>query len=127
MIDEEKKALIESYLAAYNRLDVDAMVALVHPQVVFQNISGGQVNAEAIGADRFRELAVRSKALFSSRSQKVTRCDIDGKEAVAEIAYEAVLAVDLPNGPKALERLTLNGQSRFAFKDGKIYKITDIS
>jgi hypothetical protein len=103
------------------------MAALVHPQVVFRNIAGGQINAEATGADQFRALANQSKALFSSRRQEVTQTDFAGNTAIVDISYEAVLAVDLPNGAKAGERLKLNGQSRFEFKEGKIYKITDVS
>jgi ketosteroid isomerase-like protein len=127
MNDEEKKVLIQSYIDAYNRFDIDAMVALVHPKVVFKHIAGGQVNAEASGVAQFRALADQSKALFSSRRQEVTRTDFAGKKAFIDIFYEAELAVDLPNGMKAGERLKLNGQSQFEFKDGKIYKITDIS
>ena len=127
MTEEEEKALIERYIDAYNRFDVEAMVACVHPQVVFRNVTGGAVNAEAIGADQFRELALQSKALFSSRKQTVTRAEFSGGTATVDIAYEAVLAVDLPGGMKAGQRLALSGQSQFAFADGKISKITDSS
>ncbi len=85
MNDEEKKARIQSYVAAYNNFDIDAMVALVHPEVVFQNIAGGRVTAEAIGADRFRELALQSKELFLSRNQKVTNFQFSGNITTIDI------------------------------------------
>jgi len=52
-----KKDLIERFVCAYNSFDVDGMMALMHPECSFQNISGGQVTATAEGARQFRELA----------------------------------------------------------------------
>ena len=46
---------------------------------------------------------------------------------IIEVAYEGVLASDLPNGMKAGETLRLSGRSEFTFRDGKIYRITDAS
>lgn len=127
MTDKEKKARIRSYVAAYNDFDIDAMVAFIHPEFAFQNIAGGGVTAEAIGADRFCELALHSKELFLSRNQKVKNYQFAGKITTIDIDYEGVLAADLPSGMKAGDRLRISGQSRFEFKDQKIYKITDIS
>ena len=101
------------------------MVALVHPEVVFKNVAGGKVNAEAVGAVQLREMAIQSKALFSSRHQKATSYNFTENTATIDIAYEGVPAVDLPSGMKAGEILRLNGRSEFEFKDGKIYRITD--
>ncbi len=61
---EEQKALIEQYLVAYNSFDVDSMTALIHPQIVFKNVSEGTVNAEAVGMEQFREMANQAKTLF---------------------------------------------------------------
>jgi hypothetical protein len=38
-----------------------------------------------------------------------------------------VVARDLPNGLKKGEVLNLSGRSEFEFKDGAIFKLTDIS
>jgi hypothetical protein len=72
MTNEEQKKIIQNYITAYNSFDIDGMVALAHPKVVFKNIAGGKVTAEASGADQYRELAIQSKALFSSRQQEAT-------------------------------------------------------
>lgn len=127
MTNEELKTLIQSYIAAYNSLDIEGMVALVHPEVVFKNVVKDRVNAKAVGAAQFREMAIQSKTMFSSRRQEATNFKFTGNIATIDIAYEAVLAVDLPNGLKTEEILRLNGQSEFEFKDGKIYRITDFS
>ena len=54
----KQKTIIQSYIAVYTSFDIDGMVAFVHPEVVFQNIAGGEVNAEAVGANQFREMAI---------------------------------------------------------------------
>jgi hypothetical protein len=52
-----KKDLIERFVRAYNSFDVDGMMALMHPECSFQNISGGEVTASATGNRQFREIA----------------------------------------------------------------------
>ena len=64
MAREEHKEAIQSYIDAYNSFDIEAMVALVHRQVVFKNIAAGKVTAEVIGSDQFRELALQSINAF---------------------------------------------------------------
>lgn len=127
MDTDEKRALIERYVAAYNSFDVDDMLAVLHPAIEFRNVSGGEVNASASGAEEFRQLAEQSKGLFSSRHQQITGFRADGDTAAVDIRYEGTLASDLPNGMKAGETLRLEGRSEFGFQDGRIDRITDYS
>ena len=127
MTSTDLMSLISDYLRAYNHFNVEGMLSLMHPDVVFKNVSGGNVNAVASGIDELRELANRARAMFSSRCQAITAFNSDGNSATAEIDFEGVLAVDLPNGMKAGETLRLKGRSEFEFRDGKLYRITDTS
>ena len=127
MENQDKKSLIERFVRAYNSFDVDGMVALLHPECSFQNISGGQINASAAGISQFRELAEKSKSLFSSRSQKITFYQFDGDTVTIEVDYEGVLGADFANGLKAGETLKMKGKSVFKFRDGLIYQLTDYS
>jgi ketosteroid isomerase-like protein len=127
MRNDEKRAVVERYIAAYNSFDIDGMMAVIHPDSEFKNMSGGEVNATASGAKEFRQLAERSKDLFTSRKQTITGFEVNSDQASVEIAYEGVLACDLPNGMKAGEALSLNGRSEFTFRDGKIFGLRDIS
>ena len=127
MASKNPKSLISAYIGAYNRFDVEAMLSLMHPDIVFRNVSGGNIDATATGVDELRELANRSKALFSSRRQVITAFQSAGNSATADIDFEGVLAVDLPNGMKAGEVLRLKGRSEFEFRDGKLSRITDTS
>jgi len=127
MIENDKRPLIERYLDAYNAFDIDGMMSVIHPDIEFKNVSGGEVNTTASGSNEFRKLAEQSKGLFSMRKQTITSFETKDDQAFIDIDYEGVLAVDLPNGMKAGEILRLNGRSEFAFRDGKICRITDIS
>ena len=127
METKAKKNLIERFVRAYNSFDVDGMMALMHPECSFQNISGGQVTATATGIRQFRELAEESKALFSSRSQTITAYKFEPDSVTVDIDYQGVLRVDLPNGPKAGQTLKLKGKSVFRFRDGLIYELIDQS
>ncbi|MBN1358960.1 MAG: nuclear transport factor 2 family protein [Sedimentisphaerales bacterium] len=124
---EEKRALIEQYLAAYNAFNLEAMLALIHDDIAFENVSAGQVNAAARGLEEFRRLAEQARTFFGSRRQTMTKFEADGDAAYIEVTFEGVPALDLPNGMKAGQTVHLNGRSEFAFRDGKICRITDIS
>jgi hypothetical protein len=123
----EMRSLVDQYIDAYNRMDVDAMLECVHPLVEFRNISGGIENANTKGIAELRALAQQSLQLFSERRQLIESFEVKGSCAVAAIAFRAVLAIDTPNGLKKGQALELSGQSEFEFKDGAIFKITDIS
>lgn len=127
MTSDEKRNLIDRYIAAYNGFDVDGMLATLHPDVEFRNVSGGEVNASASGAEEFRRLAEQAKQLFSSRCQEITGFRSEGDTAAVDIRYQGVLACDLPNGTRAGEMLRLEGRSEFGFRDGRIDRITDHS
>ncbi len=123
--DSRKRALIETFIEAYNRFDVDRMVSLMHPECSFRNISAGEVNASADGIQPFRELAEASRAVFSSRRQTLTGYREEAGVITVDIDYEAVPKINLPNGLKAGQTLRLNGRSEYEIRDGLIYKLTD--
>ena len=127
MNSAEIRSLIDHYIDAYNRMDVDAMLVVVHPHVEFKNISAGVVNASTSGLAELRALAQQSLSLFSERSQVIESFDVQGSRAVASIAFRAVVARDLPNGLKEGQVLNLSGRSEFELQGGAIIKITDIS
>ena len=127
MNEDDKRSVIERYLDAYNAFDIDGMMSVIHPDIEFKNVSGGEVDATASDVDEFRKLAEQSKELFLSRKQTMIKFWTKDDQAFIDVAYEGVLAADLPNGMKAGETLRLNGRSEFTFHNGKIHRITDIS
>jgi hypothetical protein len=120
----KEKSLIQQYVGAYNAFDIDGMVALLHPDVEFRNISGGEV--EIKGIDEFRELAEESKDIFSERCQSIKQFTFLPNKVEIEIDYEATLAMDLI-GLDAGQKLQLQGKSIFEIKDDKLIVIEDHS
>ena len=117
--------LINAYIDAYNRFDVDAMCALLTSDIRFEHYSNGQLGAQASGLRAFRLLAETGAALFAEREQRLTALSLDGSQANVEIAFQARLAADIPGGPPAGTVLTFNGSSVFTFDQGRISKIVD--
>ena len=127
MISEETQAIIENYIEAYNSFDVESMVKLLHKDILFRNFSNGAVDTETRGIQEFKELAQKSSKIFSSRRQTITNCSALDDGIEVHIEYEAILAVDLPNGLKIGDKLQLKGKSLFGMKEGKISLIEDMS
>ena len=120
-----EKELIERYLAAYNQLDVDGMLAVLAPDVRFEHWSGDALAVASDGIDAFRTLAEQALIMFSAREQKVTALAARGDVLVAQIDWRGTLAVAIPDGPAAGTELGLRGESEFGFADGKIARIVD--
>lgn len=89
------RSLIERYIAAYNAFDVPGMLVLLDLAVTFENISSGQVTAQARGIDEFRVLAERAATLFTSRRQVIRRYLPTATGALVDIDYEGVLGADI--------------------------------
>ena len=119
--------LIDSYIAAYNRFDLDAMCALLASNIRFEHYSGNTLGVRTDGLHEFRLLAETGAAMFAERAQRVTALRIDGDHAVADIAFTGKFAQDIPGGPAAGTVVALDGTSEFTFEEGCIGKIVDRS
>ena len=126
-VADEQPSVAERFLDAYNTFDVPGMLALLHPNVEFQNVSGGTVTASARGIEEFRALAEHAATLFASRRQTPTAWATDGDDVRVEIDYEGVLAADLGPELRAGDTLRLAGRSTFGFRDGLIARLVDES
>lgn len=127
MDSPECEKLIRGYVDCYNDFDIAGMLEFLSDSVVFENESGGEVNARAEGKAEFKQLAEQAAKLFSSRNQRITSIETNGGVLIAYIAYKATLAADLPNGLKEGQTIELNGKSEFQFEGGKICYIKDIA
>lgn len=117
--------VIAAYIEAYNRKDVDAMLACLADDVAFQNFTEGKLTAEAKDKKAFGKMAQFGAQAFSVRKQTVTNTITVSDTTLAEIDYEATVAADLPNGWKSGQELSLRGASLFQVRDGKIVTIVD--
>jgi ketosteroid isomerase-like protein len=123
----KQKQLVQEYIEAYNRFDVDGMLYHLHDNVVFRNISNGEVNLTLTGKESFRQQAQQALQYFSQREQRITDWQVADNRVEILLDYTAVAAIDFPNGLKAGDTLQLKGKSVFQFADGLIISIDDIS
>ena len=126
-INETRKTIIENYIKAYNSFDIEGMLQDLDSNIEFKNVSNGEVNLTTQGIVEFKAQAEKAKNIFSQREQKITNMTFSENEIVVEISYQGTLAVDLPNGLQAGNKLELKGKSIFRFSGDKIIEIEDIS
>lgn len=127
MTTQEKEKQIREYIDAYNHFDIAGMLANLHEEIHFKNISNGEITLETKGKDAFKIQAEQAKNFFTEREQKIEQLDIKGDKVEVSIDYKGKLAIDLPNSMKAGDWLLLKGKSIFYFAEGKIIGIEDIS
>ena len=127
MESSQAKKLVTDYIEAYNRFDVDGMLSHLHEEVVFRNISNGEVNLTLTGTEAFRQQAQQALQYFSQREQCVTDWQVADNRVEVLLDYSAVAAMDFPDGLKAGDTLQLQGKSVFQFADERIVSIDDIS
>jgi len=118
--------IINSYLDAYNRKDVAALVDCVSDAVVFENISNAGASIKIEGRDAFAELAGQAATMFESRNQAVRTAVVNGDNVALEVDWTGTPAVDL--GPmKAGVEISMRGASFITIVGGKLARIVDLS
>jgi allophanate hydrolase subunit 1 len=123
----EREKIIKDYITAYNNFDIEKMLTHLDEQIKFENISNGVTNMTLTDLNSFREQAQQAKKLFTTRKQTIKSWTHQDNLTEIEIEYNAVLAIDLPNGLKKDDILNLEGKSIFKFSGDKIIELTDIS
>ena len=123
----ERKKIIKDYINAYNNFDIEKMLTHLDEQIKFENISNGVTNMTLTDLNSFRKQAEQSKNLFTTRKQTIKSWTHQDNLTEIEIEYNAVLAIDIPNGLKKGDNLNLEGKSIFKFSGDKIIELTDIS
>lgn len=118
---------IERYIAAYNARDVEGMLACLTQDVRFLNVSGGAVSAQTETHAAFADLARFGVEAFSQRQQTVTEAITVHTVTACRIDYTATVAMDLPNGWTAGQRLSFQGASAFTLRNGLICSLIDES
>lgn len=64
MNSEQMMEKIQLFIDGYNSFDVDAMLSVLDPEVVFMNTVGGKTDVEIRGIESFRKLAEQSLPFF---------------------------------------------------------------
>lgn len=119
-------AIIRSYIDAYNRKDVAALVACVSDDIVFENVSNSGQSMKIEGRIAFRELAEQAAIMFTTRHQAITNAVVDGGRVALEVDWTGTPAVGL--GPmKAGEPIAMRGATFMTIAEGLLTRIVDLS
>lgn len=124
---QDLQQIVEQYITAYNNFDINGMLITLHPEIVFKNITQGQIDLTTNGLTEFKTQAEKATTFFTDRKQIITDLKFRNQQVEVAIDYQAVLAIDLPNGLKKGERITLKGKSVFNFENDLIVSIEDYS
>jgi hypothetical protein len=124
---KKREQVVRGYIEAYNNFDIDKMVENFDASIKFENVSKGVIDMTIVGLAEFRKQAEQAKKLFSKRRQTIKSFHHYDDQAEIEIGYNAILAIDLPNGLKKGEEINLVGKSIFKFSNDRIVELTDMS
>ncbi len=119
--------IIENYIDAYNSFNIDRMLADMHEDIRFEDISNGEINLTTKSIAELRDQAEKVKHLFKERKQKITDIKFDADQVEVKIDYHGILAADFSDELKKGDIIELKGTSIFRFKDNKIIELKDIS
>lgn len=122
-----REMVIKRYIDSYNSFDIANMVADFDDNIVFENIQNGETNMSLVGLTAVKQQAEQAKAYFSERTQTIKSFNHIDNRSEIEIDYNAILAMDFPNGLKKGQALNLSGKSIFEFNGDKIIRLTDVS
>jgi ketosteroid isomerase-like protein len=125
MIEPMHQALIEAYVDAYNRFDVEGMLVTLADDVRFEHHVADQLAVATDGKADFEKLARVGAALFASREQTVEGIEEQGNVLIAHVHFHGEIAEDIPDGPGAGSIIEMDGTSEFAFAGGKIVRVID--
>lgn len=116
------------YLNAYNKMDVEDMIAHLDDGIVFLNVINGEKTMELRGIEEFKKQAIEALSYFTEREQSIETITHKYNSTEIVISYRAIAAMDFPNGLKKGDEINLQGKSIFEFStDGKIVSLRDIS
>ena len=117
--------VVRKFIDAYNKFDVDAMLALLHSDIRFMDIQDSKVAAKLKGKTEFEVLARQSAQLFRERKQTIKLLEADAEKVVVEVSFTGVFDKDTTEGPLAGDEVVLSGRSEYLVRDGLIVSIMD--
>ena len=124
-IEEANVQTVVAYVEAYNRKDIEGMMACLADDVVFEHLTNGHPVMTLAGKPAFREQAEKAATLFSQRQQTLRDRTVADDVISVKIDYTATLAVAL-NGKEVGEIISLQSHSVFVLQDRLISKLIDI-
>ncbi len=126
-MQKSNKEIISRFMSAYNSHDIDSMLKLIHPYILFKNVSSGRVNVQTVGREEFIKLIKKTAEIFKDREQKIVSYEEADDRVKVEVQYHAKVEIDQPDGKKSKDDISMHSRSEFTIKDGLIYSMIDKS
>jgi hypothetical protein len=127
-MNERDKKIIENYIDAYNNFDMNRMLENMSDNVIFQNISDGEINLETSSKMELMTQMIRTRDLFSERTQTINSIEEESGEYIVDIHFKGTWAIDMP--PAGVEEGDISEmecESRFQIENGQIVRLIDVS
>ena len=123
MTQDTARALIETYYAAFNRADWNAMLECLAGDVVHDLNQGGREH----GRDAFRAFLARMDRCYEEQLRDIAVfAAADGTRAAAEyVVHGRYKAADEGLPPAQDQRYALPGGAFFDLRDGRIARVTN--
>lgn len=86
-IKEHQKQVIENYIKSYNDFDSSGMTKSLTDNVIFENISNGNLNFRTEWNKEFSKQAESAKQYFKNRKQIIEVWDFNNSKAVLAIEF----------------------------------------
>jgi len=118
--EAKRKNVIEAYISAYNRLDVNAMIETLCEDIIFTNVQDQKETLSIVGKSVFLQQAEKVKQLFKWREMKALKWSYDNDTVRVNIHFEGLLHDHQQNG-----NIKIKGKSLFQFEGDKIKRIVD--
>ncbi|VTR49159.1 nuclear transport factor 2 family protein [Sphingobacterium thalpophilum] len=86
------------YVEAYNKMDVENMIADFADDFTFQNVMNDEQTMYLQGIEGFKKQAVEALSYFSEREQSIETMTHTHNSTEIVINYKAIAAMDFPSG-----------------------------
>ncbi len=120
------KEIVQKYISAFNDFDIETMVSLMHSDCIYEGRTNGTLTYSIKGKHGFRQVCTMSKNNYKYRKQVIEGFTRIEDKLEVKIYFKATLAVDIDDLGKKGEQIAFETKSIFEFKNGLIYKLTNI-
>jgi len=120
------KEIVQKYINAYNNFDIETMVSLMHNDCIYEGKTKGIQSFCIKGKHSFRQINMLSKNNYTFRKQVIEGFIESMNKVEVNLYFKAILAVDVSELGKKGEEIAFETKSVFEFKNGLIYKLTNL-
>ena len=120
------KYIVQKYITAYNNFDIEGMMSYMHTDCIFESKTNGKLTFSTKGKHSYRLICAAAKNNYIFRKQIIEGFRTIGESVEVDLYFKASLALDIPELGKKGEQIAFETKSIFEFKNGLIYKLSNL-